>query len=455
MKKIIKYTIFLLFLLICILLSFYYINKNNEQVSNTIKKILPSDLKIYVRQIINTLNITELKKNNDFLSTRVAFLQNKIIELSQQKKIVNNEIFPQTQFLELEYHEVSLDNFILNNIDIKNKLKSYETKRDGNNVYSFYLESLDDKIIILDSYGNSYYSNFDHPNEFNYIENNLPDQIHVTDTLIINDNLFIAFSKKDEHCDNFEIYYSVLKYNRLEFKKLLDFFNPNSKLTCGMPHGGRMEYDINNNDLYFSHSEISDNFNQNKNDYTYKYAKITKINLDTKNVETISTGHRNPQGLLITSQNYILSTEHGPRGGDEINNIVINKNYGWPIASYGEPYGEGYKESEEYTFKKNHNENSYIEPIFAFVPSIGISQIIELNNDFSKKWRNNFILSSLRSQSLYRIKFDKKFNKILYYEKINIGKRIRDLNYNVKNKTILLALEKENGFIGFIKNKNN
>ena len=31
-------------------------------------------------------------------------------------------------------------------------------------------------------------------------------------------------------------------------------------------------------------------------------------------------------------------TEHGPRGGDEINKIIYKKNYGWPIASYGEKY---------------------------------------------------------------------------------------------------------------------
>ena len=45
-------------------------------------------------------------------------------------------------------------------------------------------------------------------------------------------------------------------------------------------------------------------------------------------------GHRNPQGLLVFD-NIVLSTEHGPRGGDEINKIMFGKNYGWPISSYG------------------------------------------------------------------------------------------------------------------------
>ena len=55
-------------------------------------------------------------------------------------------------------------------------------------------------------------------------------------------------------------------------------------------------------------------------------------------------GHRNPQGLYYNqSKNFVLSTEHGPQGGDEINLITLLEkkifNYGWPISSYGEHYG--------------------------------------------------------------------------------------------------------------------
>ena len=68
------------------------------------------------------------------------------------------------------------------------------------------------------------------------------------------------------------------------------------------------------------------------------FGKIISINKNTKNWKIISMGHRNPQGLYYDSKNdYIVSTEHGPAGGDEIN-ININpeigglKNYGWPIS---------------------------------------------------------------------------------------------------------------------------
>ena len=61
-------------------------------------------------------------------------------------------------------------------------------------------------------------------------------------------------------------------------------------------------------------------------------------------------GHRVIQGLSV-NDGIIISTEHGPRGGDEINKILSNKNYGWPIVSLGERYDFKYK-NNNLTYKK-------------------------------------------------------------------------------------------------------
>ena len=53
--------------------------------------------------------------------------------------------------------------------------------------------------------------------------------------------------------------------------------------------------------------------------------------------EIFTLGHRNPQGLAAINNNY-YSSEHGPKGGDEINLLIESKNYGWPTASYGTKY---------------------------------------------------------------------------------------------------------------------
>jgi len=145
----------------------------------------------------------------------------------------------------------------------------------------------------------------------------------------------------------------------------------------------------------------------------------------------------------------ILSTEHGPKGGDEINKIIFNKNYGWPISSYGESSVTNKKGLD---FYKSHNNFGFEEPIFSFVPSIGISEMIKLPNNFSHQWIDNFIIISLNGRSLHRIKFDNNYNKIFFNEKIYIGQRIRDIKYHYKLGAILLALENKDQ-LGILKKK--
>ena len=77
------------------------------------------------------------------------------------------------------------------------------------------------------------------------------------------------------------------------------------------------------------------------------FGKIININLDNGEYNIVSMGHRNPQGLFVDQNKIVLSTEHGPWGGDEINLIPFEKiynneilNFGWPISSYGEHYAK-------------------------------------------------------------------------------------------------------------------
>ena len=92
------------------------------------------------------------------------------------------------------------------------------------------------------------------------------------------------------------------------------------------------------------------------------------------------------------------------------------------------------------------------EPLFVFSKAIGISELIHLPNNFSDFWNDNFLISSLWGQSIYRTKFDDTFEKVLFIEKIYIGQRIRDLKYHSTLNAILLVLE-ETGEIAIITNK--
>lgn len=54
--------------------------------------------------------------------------------------------------------------------------------------------------------------------------------------------------------------------------------------------------------------------------------------------EIWTLGHRNPQGAALDAQGRLWVSEHGARGGDEVNLIRRGANYGWPVISYGRHY---------------------------------------------------------------------------------------------------------------------
>ena len=170
------------------------------------------------------------------------------------------------------------------------------------------------------------------------------------------------------------------------------------------------------------------------------FGKILFIDFEKKKPLIFSKGHRTPQGLLVDN-NRIIATEHGPRGGDEINLIEYGNNYGWPIASYGEPYEWQKKNTERIQYLKNHDKNGFIEPIISFVPSIAINEIIKVPDKFSIHWKDSYLVSTLGGKVVYRVLLDKNLSKVINYEKIYIGKRIRDLIYIEDYNVFILALE--------------
>ena len=91
------------------------------------------------------------------------------------------------------------------------------------------------------------------------------------------------------------------------------------------------------------------------------YGKILELNLDTN--KKIFKGHRNILGLYV-DKNVILSTENGPRGGDEVNKIIFGENYGWPEVSYGQKYNNN-------EFYPNSHSEKILKNQFMFTPSGG------------------------------------------------------------------------------------
>ena len=140
---------------------------------------------------------------------------------------------------------------------------------------------------------------------------------------------------------------------------------------------------------------------QNNNSMFGKIIEINKTDLDeiiakqksNLNIKIFTSGHRNPQGFTKIKDSF-FSVEHGPLGGDELNKIIKNKNYGWPAVSYGTQYA--YDEKGK-AYDINHEKNQFEEPLFALVPSVGISAL----NTCPSKLKNYYKKPCLLALSLY------------------------------------------------------
>lgn len=450
-----KNKIFYLFVIISIIFVLNILYLSN--LLSPFKKYLPNEFNkfltntiLYFPSLIKERNAF-IKKYEITLNDKLI-LENKISEIQYFNDNVNEEIFPQTQFVRFDYNSIKLSS-------IEKKKSSYL-----NNIYTspFYIELFNNYLITTSKRGTFYYHNVDELLVKNLkvkkIETSLKNNIEIMDTLVHKDKIFITFHDKEKNCENFSIFQAELNLKFLDFKDFFTIDNGSGECKEQDGVGGRIAFYIHNNKpgllatIFNAHNikNMKDQFNISKE---FKFSSLIFIDFDKKKSEVFATGFRNPQGLLVLGNNQILTSEHGPRGGDEINNIKFGNNYGYPDASYGERYLENYSENDTYKFKKKHNKYGYTEPVFSFVPSVAPSQMIELNNNFSERWKDNVILSTLKSQSLYRITFDESYSRIITYEKIRIGKRIRDVVYDEKNKIIFLAEENDDGSIGVLKIK--
>jgi hypothetical protein len=369
----------------------------------------------------------------------------------------NTELLPNTQFTKLNVKTISLQDLELS--DQGQHYGKFGPK--GNK--KFFLEEFKGKIYIVDVGGKIFSKKISDikNNEIKWkkVSSNLR-SIEIYDLLdikVINENLYVSYatilkSQKNKtvngQCKNYSIFKAKLNKDDLNFEKV---FISNECVIS--PAGGRIQAlkFKNVEGFLFTVGAVSEEAEFAQDDSTI-IGKILFFDLSNNTFQLFSKGHRNQQGLYV-DENVIISTEHGPRGGDEINKIEFNQNFGWPIASYGEKYSS--KENlKNYEYKKKHNAFNFVEPIISFVPSIGISEIIKLDQGFTNLWQDNYIVASLGAKAIYRILFDENFTKVLFSERIFIGDRIRDMKFIKKDNSILLALENKYGALMILKGKN-
>jgi len=138
--------------------------------------------------------------------------------------------------------------------------------------------------------------------------------------------------------------------------------------------------------------------------------------------ELYSIGHRNPQGIAFHPITGALwQSEHGPRGGDEINRAKPGYNYGWPVITYGieytgEPIGAPIQQKE-----------GMEQPKYYWDPVISPSGMTFYKNNRVPEWENNLFVAALSGQHIARLVIH---NEVIIGEErllVGEGQRFRDI----------------------------
>ncbi len=194
-----------------------------------------------------------------------------------------------------------------------------------------------------------------------------------------------------------------------EDQEILFKFKPEHATALNHHFGSRIEFL--DGYLYFSVGERGDQDKAQLLDWPN--GKIHRLNddgsvpddnpfLDVEGAypSTWSYGHRNPQGMTVGGKDGALYiTEHGPRGGDELNRPEAGKNYGWPVITYGMNYDGTPMTS--LTAKEGME-----QPLHYWVPSIATGGMTSIHSSEFPAWNGDLFAGGLQSEELHRLRVD-------------------------------------------------
>lgn len=272
---------------------------------------------------------------------------------------------------------------------------------------------------------------------------NSKDEFRAYDVVFLSDRkqLAVSYDRYDAKLDKLNTAVSVIPIDSATLTATGDweqvFLSDPYPPTTSWSAGGRIAY-RGDGKLYLTVGDhevlIDPNVSQ---DPRTTLGKVIEIDLSTKTARNFSIGNRNAEGLTFTKSAQLLSTEHGERGGDELNVITEGSNYGFPNVTLGTEYGSyDWARIGGYPVGKSlpGTHTGYTAPLFAWLPSIAISQVIEIN-DFNERWNGDLLVASLKASSLYRLRLEA--GRVLYSEPIFIGQRIRDITELSKGTIVL------------------
>jgi glucose/arabinose dehydrogenase len=146
--------------------------------------------------------------------------------------------------------------------------------------------------------------------------------------------------------------------------------------------------------------------------YTFSTPNLTPA-------ETWTTGHRTPYGLAFAPDGRLWEVEHGPRGGDELNLIEPEKNYGWPLVSYGRNY-------DGVPIPDPDTRPDLVKPVIYWDPVMAPGNLMFYKGSVFPQWDGSALISGLVSEGVDRVTFDGKEGARVV-QRWDVGHRVRDI----------------------------
>ena len=170
------------------------------------------------------------------------------------------------------------------------------------------------------------------------------DEFRARDIIFVSDHkeLAVAYDKFDETLGKIRTVVSVIPFDVMTLTTTgpwrnifaSDPFGYGQGITSG---GGMLAY-RGDSKLYLTvgnHYTVNPKVSEDPNT---TFGKIIEINLTTDKWRQFTKGHRAQEGLMFLKYGQLFSTEHGPRGGDELNDITEGSDYGWPNVTLRTAY---------------------------------------------------------------------------------------------------------------------
>jgi glucose/arabinose dehydrogenase len=132
-------------------------------------------------------------------------------------------------------------------------------------------------------------------------------------------------------------------------------------------------------------------------------------------------GNRNPQGLAMAEDGTLFETEHGPRGGDEVNIITKGANYGWPDASYSINYSD-----MPLVMPWPAKDSGVTMPVYRWLPSTAACGLDIVRGNEFPKWKGDLLAGGLAGNTVRRVRVEQ--GRFVEEEEVVFGLgRVRDV----------------------------